>query len=123
MKKGLLCIIVMLIMVLPLVLTSCGNDMTAEEIANANFQKADKALTLSVWLPVPASVYETEASAKAFNDRLVDVEAAINDYLRTNNYCTVLDFCTFNEDVYYDELTKKFGEINELNKTDRKSVV
>ena len=123
MKKGLLCIIVMLIMVLPLVLTSCGNDMTAEEIANANFQKADKALTLSVWLPVPASVYETEASAKAFNDRLVDVEAAINDYLRTNNYCTVLDFCTFNEDVYYDELTKKFGEINELNKTNKEAHV
>lgn len=121
MKKGLLCLIVMLLMILPLVLTSCGNDMTAEEIANANFQKADKALTLSVWLPVPSSVYETEESVKAFNERLVDVEGAINDYLRSNNYCTVLDFCTFNEDVYYDELTKKFGEIKELNKTNKEA--
>ena len=52
MKKSLLCLIVAMLMLLPVLLTSCGDDMTAEDIANANFQKADKALTLSVWLPV-----------------------------------------------------------------------
>ena len=115
MKKGLLCLIVALFMILPLLFTSCGNEMTAEEIANANFQKADKALTLSVWLPVPSSVYESEASIASFNSRLSEVEAAINDYLRTNNYCTMLDFCTVNEDVYYSTLSNKFSTISNLN--------
>ena len=35
MKKSLLCLIVAMLMLLPVLLTSCGDDMTAEDIANA----------------------------------------------------------------------------------------
>ena len=99
-----------IIMVLPLILTSCGDDKTAEEIANENFQEADKALTLSVWLPAPKVDSNFEAHLDA-------VEAAINDILRSGNYCTELEFHVFSEDTYYDELTAKFASIKETEKT------
>ena len=128
MKKGLLCLIVAMLMVLPLLLASCGDEMTAEEIANANFQKADKALTLSVWLPVKPTVdSDGDGVADALDyrfygtkeekGRLEMVEEAINDYLLSNNYSTKLDFVFYTEDEYYTKLTEKFAEIKELEKT------
>ena len=128
MKKGLLCLIVAMLMVLPLLLASCGDDMTAEEIANANFQKADKALTLSVWLPIKPTV-DTDGDGvadavdyrfygtKEEKGRLEMVEEAINDYLLSNNYSTKLDFVIYTEDEYYAKLSEKFAEIQELEKT------
>ena len=115
-------------MVLPLLLASCGEEMTAEEIANANFQKADKALTLSVWLPVKPTV-DTDGDGvldgldyrfygnEEEKGRLDLVEDAINDYLLSNNYSTKLDFVVYTEDEYYTKLTEKFAEIKELEKT------
>ena len=115
-------------MVLPLLLASCGDDMTAEEIANANFQKADKALTLSVWLPVKPTIDSDGDGVldaidsrffgtKEEKGRLDMVEDAINDYLVSNNYSTKLDFVVYTENEYYEKLTEKFAEIKELEKT------
>ncbi len=115
MKKRLLCLIVSILMILPIVLTSCGDDMTPEEIANANFQKADKALTLSLWLPTDAVIDDR------FNARLAAVEASINDYLRSNNYSTELEIVAINENEYYEKLTKRFDEIKENEKTNGKA--
>ena len=115
MKKRLLCLIVSILMILPIVFTSCDDDMTPEEIANANFQKADKALTLSLWLPTDAVIDDR------FNARLTAIEASINDYLRSNNYSTELEIVAINENEYYEKLTKRFEEIKENEKTNGKA--
>lgn len=137
MKKSLLCLIVAMLMLLPVLLTSCGDDMTAEDIANANFQKADKALTLSVWLPVKPTVdTDGDGVLDAIDERCFDkvddegtlvlgrftlVEDAINDYLLSNNYNTKIKFEFFTEEQYYEKLEEKFNEIRELNKTNTKA--
>ncbi|MBE6674012.1 MAG: hypothetical protein E7596_02775 [Ruminococcaceae bacterium] len=115
MKKRLLCLIISVLMILPILLTSCGDDMTPEEIANANFQKADKALTLSLWIPTDAVIDDR------FNTRLAAVQASINDYLRSNNYSTELEIVAINENEYYEKLTKRFEEIKENEKTNGKA--
>ena len=111
MKKRLMCLIMCLILVLPIILSSCGEELTPQQIADANFQKADKALTLALWLPTNAVVDDN------FNDRLSAVEAEINDYLRTNNYSTELDINAINENEYYEKLSNRFAEIKEKEKT------
>lgn len=126
MKKSLLCLIVMSLLLLPVLLTSCGDDMTAEDIANSNFQKADKALTLSLWLPVSPTVDSdgdgvNDSLDNRFDERLQAVEDKINDYLRSNNYCTKLDIVAVLENKYYGELSDKFASIKEIEKTDGKA--
>lgn len=117
MKKRLLCLILVVIMVLPVVLTSCGDELTPEEIANANFQAADKALTLSLWLPTDAVIDER------FNERLLAVENAINDILRSGNYSTKLDIVAVSEEEYVEKLTAQFASIKEEeNKSGKASV-
>ncbi len=115
MKKRLMCLALALLLVLPLILASCGDELTPEEIANANFQEADKALTLSLWLPTDAVVDDK------FNERMTAVENAINDYLRSNNYSTELDIVAVNVDEYVQKLSARFDEIKELEKTDGKA--
>ena len=122
MKKRLMCLILVFAFVLPLILTSCGDDMTPEEIANANFQKAEKALTLSFWLPVPDSVAsktaEDDKNENGLNDvfdtRLAAMQDKFNDYLRTNNYSTEIDFVAVAESEYYAKLSERFEDIKEL---------
>ena len=126
MKKSLLCLVVMALLVLPVLLTSCGDDMTAEDIANANFQKADTALTLSLWLPVSPTVDSNgdgvnDKLDNRFDERLQAVEGKINDYLRSNNYCTKIEIVAVLEDQYYGQLTQKFDSIKEIEKTDGKA--
>ena len=111
MMKKFACLALALLMILPLVLSSCGNEMTPEEIANANFREAEKALTLSLWIPTDAVVDEK------FELRLQAVEASINDYLRSNNYSTKLDIVAINEAEYNEKLTQRFAEIKEAEKT------
>lgn len=126
MKKSLLCLVVMMLLLLPVLLTSCGDDMTAEDIANANFQQADKALTLSLWLPVSPNVDSdgdgiNDKLDNRFDERLQAVEDKINDYLRSNNYCTKIEIVTVLEDKYYGELTDKFASIKEIEKDEGKA--
>ena len=121
MLKKLTFLFLVLSLCLPFVLVSCGDELTDEEIANANFQEADTALTLSMWLP--ASVEYTvdtngDGVADQFNEnfvtRLNAVEEAINDYLRSNAYCTEIDLVVVNEKDYYNQLSAKFDNINDL---------
>ena len=125
MKKRLMCLIVAMLMVLPLILTSCGDELTPEEIANANFQEADKALTLSMWLPVPKVDTDGDGVKDGldsnFTARLSAVESAINDILRSNNYCTELEIVAIDEEQYYAKLTERFNSIKEAEKTDGKA--
>ena len=126
MKKSLFCLIVAALLLLPVLLTSCGDDMTAEDIANANFQKADTALTLSLWLPVSPTVDSdgdgvNDKLDNRFDERLQAVEAKINDYLRSNNYCTKIEIVAVLEDQYYGQLTDKFASIKEIEETDGKA--
>ncbi len=126
MKKSLLCLIVMMLLLLPVLLTSCGDDMTAEDIANANFQKAEKALTLSLWLPVSPNVDSNgdgvnDKLDNRFDERLQAVEEKINDYLRSNNYCTKIEIVAVLEDEYYGKLTDKFDSIKEIEKEEGKA--
>lgn len=117
MKKRLACLALAVLMLLPLVLSSCGDELTPEEIANANFQEAEKALTLSLWLPTDAVIDDK------FNERMSAVEAAINDYLMSNNYSTKLDIVAVNEAEYNEKLSQRFAEIKEAEKTNGKAVV
>ena len=110
-------------MLVPILLTSCGDDMTAEDIANANFQKAETALTLSLWLPVSPTVDSNgdgvnDKLDNRFDERLQAVEEKINDYLRTNNYCTMIDIVAVLEDEYYEELTNKFDTIKGIEESE-----
>lgn len=115
MKKRLMCLALVLLLVLPLILASCGDELTPEEIANANFQEANKALTLSLWIPTDAVIDDK------FNVRMTAVENAINDYLRSNNYSTELDIVAVNTKEYAQKLSARFDEIKELEKTEGKA--
>ena len=115
MKKRLVCLALALLMVLPLILASCGDELTPEEIANANFREANKALTLSLWVPTDAVIDDK------FNERMTAVENAINDYLRSNNYSTELDIVAVNINEYNQKLSARFEEIRELEKTEGKA--
>lgn len=125
MKKRLMCLIVAMLMVLPLILTSCGDELTPEEIANANFQEADLALTLSMWLPAPRVDTDGDGVKDGldsnFAARLEAVEDAVNDILRSNNYCTELEIVAIDEEQYYAKLTERFDSIKEAEKTDGKA--
>lgn len=111
MKKRLLCLVLALIMVLPLILTSCKEELTAKQIADANFQAANKALTLSVWLPTDAVIDDK------FNERLAKVEEAINAILVSDNTSTKLDIVAINENEYYEKLNERLVAIKEAEKT------
>ena len=115
MKKRILSLVLVLLIVLHLILSSCGDELTAEEIATKNFQSADKALTLSLWLPTDATI------DSRFETRLTAVEDAINDYLRSNNYSTKIDIIAVNENEYYEKLNAKFANIKEEEKTHGKA--
>ena len=125
MKKMLMCFIVAMLMILPLILTSCGDELTPEEIANANFQEADKALTLSMWLPVPQVDTDGDGVKDGldsnFSTRLNAVESAINDFLRSNNYCTELEIVAIDEKEYYSKLNERFESVKEAEKTNGKA--
>ena len=115
MKKRLLCLALALLLVLPMILASCGDEMTPEEIANANFQEANKALTLSLWIPTDAVIDEK------FSTRMTAVENAINDYLRSNNYSTELEIVAINVNEYAQKLSARFDKIKEFEKTEGKA--
>ena len=125
MKKMLMCFIVAMLMILPLILTSCGDELTPEEIANANFQEADKALTLSMWLPVPQVDTDGDGVKDGldsnFSTRLNAVESAFNDFLRSNNYCTELEIVAIDEKEYYSKLNERFESVKEAEKTNGKA--
>ncbi len=128
MLKKLTFLFLALAICLPLVLASCGDELTDEEIASANFQEADTALTLSMWLPVSVEYTvdtDNDGIFDQFDDkfikRLSAVESAINDYLRSNAYCTELDLVVVNEKDYYNQLTDKFSDIKEIEKTNGKA--
>ena len=126
MKKKLLCLFITLVMVLPLILASCGDEMTPEEIANANFREADTALTLSLWLPVSPTVDTDgdgvkDAMDSRFDDRLAAVNEAINNFLRSSVLSTELKIVAINENEYEEKLAARFAEIKELEKSKGKA--
>ena len=79
MKKRILCLIIAVVMVLPMVLASCSDTRSDEEIIQGILggENAVTALTLSIWLPTDADL-STPESKKAFEDRLSAVENRIN---------------------------------------------
>lgn len=112
MKKRLLCIIMVCFMVLPLILTSCGDELTPQEIATKNFQDADVALTLSLWIPT-----DSDPDSEDFKLRVKAVEDAINDILRSENKSTAIDIVAVKDSEYEQKLSQRFDEIREAEKT------
>ena len=65
MKKRLLCIIMLTVMIVPLVLTACGQeeeDKMKDIILGGGDNEIDRALTLSIWLPTDAITIEGQTA-------------------------------------------------------------
>ena len=105
MKKRILCLVLAVIMVLPIVLSSC-NETTDEDIIN-NILGGDDAvlaLTLSIWLPTDA-----DPDTDEFKAREKAVEDAINDILITEKkLSTKIDIVAVNDSLYEQKIADRF---------------
>lgn len=110
MKKKLLCIVIAFVMVLPLILTSCGDTRSEEDIKREIASGNIVALTLSVWLPTNA---EDVSEDSAFDQRLQEIEAEINKILLDKNYVTKLELIAVNEAEYIEKLQDRFNSMDE----------
>ena len=112
MKKRILCLIIAVVMVLPMVLASCSDTRSDEEIIQGILggENAVTALTLSIWLPTDADL-STPESKKAFEDRLSAVENRINEILIEKNYSTKIDFIAIPDAEYDAKLEEKFASM------------
>ncbi|MBQ8545889.1 MAG: hypothetical protein IJ437_02985 [Clostridia bacterium] len=139
MKKRLLCIIVAMLMVLPLVLVSCGSqddkDKMKEIILGSDSDKPiDKAYTLSLWIPTDAITVKGQTKdlseltqqqkdqlLKSYPDvyeflkRVDDVEDAINEILIGRSYYTKIDIVPVNNEYYEEAIAERFAAMDAVS--------
>ena len=104
MKKRLLCLLLALMMVVSLVLTSCSDEKTDDEIRKENVCAGDTAYTLSLWIPT-----NSDTTSEAFQKRLEAVEAEINALIATKN--TKIEIVAVSDAEYDSKLMQKFSGI------------
>ena len=108
MSKKILSIVLVMLMILPLafVLTSCEEQRTEEEIINDIVNSGTTALTLSIWIPT-----NSDTNSQEFKDRLSKVEDKINEILRDKNLSTEIEITAFPTDEYEEKLANHLDEI------------
>lgn len=104
MKKRLLCFLLAIMMVLSLVLTSCKDEKTDDEIRKENVCAGDTAYTLSLWIPT-----NSDSNSDAFKKRLEAVEEEINSLIATKN--TKINIIAVSDAEYDAKLSEKFNSI------------
>lgn len=111
MKKKILCLALALLLVLPIILSSCSDIRSDEEIIAdiLGGEDAPKALTLSLWIPT-----KSDTDSDKFNERLVAVENAINEILVEKNYTTQIDIVAVDESEYEKKLQERFESMKQL---------
>ncbi|MBQ7788205.1 MAG: hypothetical protein IJ398_00960 [Clostridia bacterium] len=121
MKKRLLCIFVVMLMVLPMIFTSCS-ELTEEEIIQniLGGEDAVTALTLSVWVPTES---ETDSFTKAdkdddngltdFQERLLAVEDAINAILIKRQFSTKIKLIAVKDSEYEAKIAQRFESMGD----------
>ena len=137
MKKRLLCIIVAMLMILPLVLVSCGSTDEKDKMKDIilgtdSSNPIDKAYTLSLWIPTDsitikgqtADLSELTQSQKdqllkshpevyEFLKRVDDVEDAINEILIGRSFYTKIDIVPVNNEYYEQAIADRFAAMDE----------
>ncbi len=107
MKKKLLCMFLCIIMMLSFVLTSCSVESGGEDTVVGEedlTEEADRTpVTLTFWLPAETAMSEETVAA---------VEAAMNDYLKSN-FTTAVELKIFDEETYEKEM---LGRIDAIEK-------
>jgi ABC-type glycerol-3-phosphate transport system substrate-binding protein len=91
-------------MVVSLVLTSCSDEKTDDEIRKENVCAGDTAYTLSLWIPT-----NSDTTSEAFQKRLEAVEAEINALIATKN--TKIEIVAVSDAEYDSKLMQKFSGI------------
>ena len=140
MKKRLLCIVVAMLMVLPMVLVSCGSqdekDKMKDIILGTDSDKPiDRAYTLSLWIPTDAitvkgmtadlseltqqqkqTLLTQNPDVYEFLKRVDDVEDAINEILIGRSYYTKIDIVPVNNEYYEETIANKLETISSTTK-------
>ena len=105
MKKRLMCLLMALLMVCSVVLVSCADDKTDDQIRQENVCKADTAYTLSIWIPTNASTADINKEDSEFNKRLNAIEDEINSILSSSS--TKIEIVVKNDAEYDKALQDK----------------
>ena len=135
MKKRLLCILMVFVMIVPFVLSACGQDeedKMKEIILGGGDEKIDRALTLSIWLPTDAitikgktadlselsqqeriSLSQQYPDVYEFLKRVDAVEDAINKVLISRNYYTNIDIVPVYTEYYEEAIDERFAKMDE----------
>ncbi|MBQ7352991.1 MAG: hypothetical protein IJW54_03185 [Clostridia bacterium] len=105
MKKKLLCLAIAMLMVLPMILASCSDVRSDEEIIASILGGEDAAIahTLSIWIPT-----ESNTDDPNFKERVEAVENAINAILVEKNYTTQIKIEAVNDSEYEKKLSDRF---------------
>ncbi len=135
MKKRLLCIVIAMLLVLPLVLASCGGDSEKDKmkeiiLGTNSTTPIDKALTLSIWVPTDAitikgqtadlseltqqqkdTLISNSPDVYEFLKRVDAVEDAINEILISRSYYTKIDIVPINNEYYEEALANRFSSM------------
>ena len=136
MKKRLLCIVIALLLVLPLVLASCGDDSEKDKmkeiiLGTNSSTPIDKAYTLSIWIPTDAITIKGQTAdlselTQQQKDKLISqypevyeflkrvdaVEDAINEILIGRSYYTKVDIVPVNNEFYEEAITERFASMD-----------
>ncbi len=136
MKKRLLCIVIAMLMVLPLVLASCGDDSEKDKmkeiiLGTNSSTPIDKAYTLSIWIPTDAITIKGQTADLSeltqqqkdtliskhpdvyeFLKRVDAVEDAINEILIGRSYYTKVDIVPVNNEYYEETISNRFADID-----------
>lgn len=105
MKKRLLCLAIAMLLVLPMILASCSDVRSDEEIIASILggEDAATAYTLSIWIPTESNTNDSE-----FKERVKAVEDAINEILVEKNYTTQIKIEAINDSEYEKKLNDRF---------------
>lgn len=106
MKKRILCLILAVLMLVPLVFTSCSNEASDEDIINNIISGGEIALTLSIWIPTDSDTNSTD-----FKDRLTEVQNEINAILLDKNYSTKVELVAIKDSEYEAKLAERFASM------------
>ncbi len=143
MKKRLLCVVIAVLMVMPMLLASCGKEDEKDKMKDIilgtdSDNPIDRAYTLSLWIPTDAitvkgmtadlseltqqqkqDLLNKNPEVYEFLKRVDDVEEAINEVLIGNSFYTKIDIVPVNNEYYEEAVANKLTAIdNEINPGD-----